>query len=153
LRPLVYAAIRDRESFERVIILYGARSPSEILFAEELERWGGRFDMDVMVTVDTGGGTWRGAVGFVTELVHRGPFDPVNAVVYVCGPEVMIRHTALALQKRLVSLDSVYVSMERNMKCGIGVCGHCQFGPHFLCTEGPVFRYPEIAPLLAIKEV
>ena len=153
LRPVVYAALRDRETFERVIILYGARSPSEILFAEELEEWGGRFDLDVMVTVDTGDSSWRGAVGVVTELVHRGPFDPDNSTVLMCGPEMMMRYTALALQKRGVALESVYASLERNMKCGVGICGHCQFGPHFVCWEGPVFCYSDVARLLGIKEV
>jgi 2-polyprenylphenol hydroxylase and related flavodoxin oxidoreductases len=92
-------------------------------------------------------------VGVVTTLIPHAPFDPVNAVALICGPEVMMRYTALELQKRGVSETSIFLSMERNMKCAIGFCGHCQFGPEFICKDGPVFSYDHIKKWLGIWEL
>ena len=153
LRPAIYQAMANRERFGRVVVFYGARTPEDILFKRELERWRGRFDMSVHVTVDRATGKWSGNVGVVTNLVAKGGFDPSAAMAFVCGPEVMMRYSAAALEKRGVARPSIYMSMERNMKCGCGLCGHCQWGPHFVCKDGPVFRYDRIADLLSIREL
>lgn len=153
LRPAIYQALAQRERFGKVMILYGARTPEDILFRKELEKWRGRFDVEVAVTVDRSTGKWGGSVGVVTNLIGRGGFDPVHTTALVCGPEVMMRYAVLALEKRGVAAAKVFVSMERNMKCGIGLCGHCQWGPHFVCKDGPVFRYDKVADLFTIREL
>lgn len=153
LRPAIYQAMANRERFGRVAVLYGARTPEDILFKKELERWRGRFDMDVAVTVDRATGKWSGNVGVVTKLVARGGFDPLHTTAFVCGPEVMMRYVAAEFEKKGVGRSSIWMSMERNMKCGCGLCGHCQWGPHFVCKDGPVFRYDRIADLFAIREL
>ncbi len=153
LRPAIYQALAERDRFGKVTILYGARTPEDILFRKELEKWRGRFDIDVAVTVDRSTGKWGGAVGVVTNLIARGGFDPLQTTALVCGPEVMMRYAVMALEKRGVAASKIHVSMERNMKCGIGLCGHCQWGPHFVCKDGPVFRYDAVADLLTIREL
>ena len=153
LRPALCHMLQHRERFGRVNLLFGARSPQDILFAKEIETWRGRFDVNVEVTVDRAGADWHGRVGVVTTLVPRAQFDPANAVAFICGPEIMMHFTQKELERRGVPDESIWVSMERNMKCGVGFCGHCQFGPLFVCKDGPVFRYDRVAPLLGIREV
>lgn len=153
LRPVLYEVLSQREKFGKIVLLYGTRSPADILFQRELEHWRARFDVEVYVTVDRGAGSWRGNVGVVTTLIAKAPFDPPNAVAMVCGPEVMMRFAAMELERRGVATDSVFVSMERNMKCAIGFCGHCQFGPAFVCKDGPVFSYRRIREWLDKREV
>jgi len=153
LRPALYAILANRENYGRVVLMYGTRSPEDILYRKELERWRARFDMSVHVTVDRALGTWRGSVGVVTTIVPRAGFDPGSAVALVCGPEMMMRFTILELQKRGVGLEQIYISMERNMKCAIGFCGHCQLGPTFICRDGPVFRFDRIQPFFELREV
>lgn len=153
LRPALYEILSHREKYGKVVLLYGTRTPGDILFKEELEQWRARFDLEVFVTVDRGTEGWRGNVGVVTTLIHKAGFDPQNTVAMVVGPEVMMRFTALELMKRGVKSESIFLSMERNMKCGIGLCGHCQFGPVFICKDGAVFRYPQIKDLLVKWEI
>jgi NAD(P)H-flavin reductase len=153
LRPAIYALLAERKRFGRVAVLVGSRSPEDILFAREMERWRGRFDLEVRVTVDRARPDWRGDVGVVPALVPRCTFDPARAVAFVCGPEVMMRFSAAELLARGVAPDSIFVSMERNMKCAVGVCGHCQFGPAFLCKDGPKFPWSRVESLLRIREV
>ncbi len=153
LRSALYAALANRKRFGRVVLLYGARTPREILFRRELQRWRTRLDMEVAVTVDRGNEAWQGSVGVVTRLIPRAPFDPVRAVALVCGPEVMMRYTAAELEKRGVAPERIYVSLERNMKCAVGFCGHCQFGPVFVCRDGPVFSYDRVRELLMTREL
>lgn len=153
LRPAMYQVLSQRELYGRVVLLYGTRTPIDILYRRELEQWKSRFDLDVYVTVDRAIGTWKGYVGVVTVLVSRAPYDPRNTVALVCGPEIMMRFSILELEKRGVRSNHIYVSMERNMKCGIGHCGHCQIGPEFVCKDGPVFRNDEIHHLFEIREV
>lgn len=153
LRPAIYQLLRNREQYGKVVLLYGTRSPHDILFKQELEQWRSRFDFDVFVTVDRGIGGWRGSVGVVTTLIPRAPFDPSAAVAFLCGPEVMMRFTVRDLQKLGISMDRTYLSLERNMKCAVGFCGHCQFGPAFICKDGPVFRYDSISELFGKREV
>jgi NAD(P)H-flavin reductase len=152
LRPALYHVLAHRGLYGRVTLLYGARTPRDLLYARQLREWRGRFDVDVEVTVDRATAEWQGGVGVVTKLVARAPFDPGGALALVCGPEVMIRFAAMALEARGVAPRSVFVSLERNMKCGVGLCGHCQFGPLFVCRDGPVFPYDAVRALLALRE-
>ncbi len=153
LRPVVYALLAERERYGKIVLLYGTRTPADILFRKELEAWRARLDVEVHVTVDRAMGRWHGNVGVVTNLIPKAPFDRMRTVAMVCGPEVMMRLTAIKLEERGVPPPSIYLSMERNMKCGIGLCGHCQCGPAFVCKDGPVFRYDRVKPLLATREV
>jgi NAD(P)H-flavin reductase len=153
LRPIMYQILADRERFGKVILLYGARTPADLLYRRELEHWRAHLDLDIFVTVDRATASWRGSVGVVTRLIPRAPFDPQNTIAMVCGPEIMMRFTAAELAKRGVRAEDIFLSMERNMKCAIGFCGHCQYGPHFVCKDGPVFRYSAIQNLLATWEV
>jgi NAD(P)H-flavin reductase len=153
LRPAVYWVMAHRKDYGNVVLLYGTRTPTDILYRRELERWRARFDLEVHVTVDRGAPSWHGNVGVVTTLIHKAPFTPRNAVAMICGPEVMIRFTAMELQRRGLAPDAIHVSMERNMKCAVGFCGHCQLGQHFVCKDGPVFAYERIEELANRWEV
>jgi NAD(P)H-flavin reductase len=153
LRSAMYQVISEREKYGKVVLLYGARTPEDILYRREVEHWRAHFDLEVYVTVDNATGKWRGSVGVVTRLIPRAPFDPQNTIAMVCGPEVMMRFTATELQKRGVAAENMYVSMERNMKCAVGLCGHCQYLPYFVCKDGPVFQYSQVQELLTKWEV
>jgi NAD(P)H-flavin reductase len=153
LRPVVYEILAKRPQFGQVSLLVGARSPDLLLFTKELAGWRGRFDLHVRVTVDHADSSWLGHVGVVPDLLRGAPFDPGNTVAFVCGPEVMMRVSAAALIDLGVPPKAVRLSMERNMKCGIGHCGHCQFGPAFVCREGAVFSFDRAAPLMAVREL
>jgi NAD(P)H-flavin reductase len=153
LRPALYQMLEHRSDYGKIVLLYGARTQEEILFRSELERWRARFDLDIYVTVDRATGDWHGSVGLVTALIPRAPFDPQNSVALVCGPEVMMRYTIQALDKRGVPVTQTYLSMERNMKCGCGMCGHCQFGSLFVCKDGPVFRLDHLQRFFGRWEV
>jgi NAD(P)H-flavin reductase len=153
LRPAVYRLLASRERYGKVAVLYGARSPGDILYRRELQRWRAQLDLEVTVAVDRGTGGWRGNVGVVTTFIPRASIDPLNTVAMVCGPEVMMRYAVLEILRRGVAAGNIYLSMERNMKCGIGFCGHCQYGPAFVCREGPVFPYPRVRDLLATWQV
>jgi len=153
LRPAIYHVLARREHYGRVILLYGARSPADILYRRELESWRRRLDVDIVVTVDHAAADWRGNVGVVPALIARTPVDPEHATAMVCGPEIMMRFTIDALRDRGLAADRIYLSMERNMKCAVGLCGHCQFGPAFVCRDGPIFRYDRVAPIFNIREI
>ena len=153
LRSVMYHIMSHREKYGKTVLLYGARTPADILYRRELEHWRAHFDLEVYVTVDRATGSWRGSVGVVTRLIPRAPFDPQNTVALVCGPEIMMRFTVIELEKRGVVRENIYVSMERNMKCAIGMCGHCQYGPNFVCKDGPVFPYSQIQGLLTKWEI
>lgn len=153
LRPAFYHLLAHRERYGQVALLYGARTPHELLFVDELEKWRGRFDVEVEVSVDNADSAWHGHVGVVTTLIRRADFDPSETVALVCGPEVMMRFTVFGLLDAGMSKDHVFVSLERNMKCGVGLCGHCQFGPEFVCKDGPVFSYNRIERFFRIREI
>jgi NAD(P)H-flavin reductase len=153
LRPVLYYLLSNREKYGRIVLVYGARMPQDLLYRLELEKWRGHFDLDVEVTVDTAPAGWRGNVGVVTTLIPGARFDPLNTVAMVCGPEVMMRFTTRELEVRGVGPENIFISMERNMKCAVGFCGHCQFGPNFVCRDGPVFRYDQVQPFLAEREI
>ena len=154
LRPALYRVLARRADFGRVVLLYGARTPHDLLFRDELEAWRGRFDLEVGVTVDNAGDNgWFGDVGVVTRLIRRAPFEAGHTTAFVCGPEVMMRFTVRELGDRGVGADSVHVSLERNMRCGVGLCGHCQLGPELVCTSGPVYPLSRVDDLLSIWEL
>ncbi|MEN8041992.1 MAG: FAD/NAD(P)-binding protein [Actinomycetota bacterium] len=153
VRPLIYQALTNRDRYSSVALVYGSRSPSDLLYLEEVKEWRGRLDFNVHVTVDRGDGAWRGEIGVVTPLVHRAHIRNSDTVAIVCGPEVMMKVVARALGDCGVTQDEVYVSLERNMKCGIGFCGHCQFGSDFICKSGPVFPYSAVADRLGVQSL
>jgi NAD(P)H-flavin reductase len=153
LRPALYYALANRKKYGRVVLLYGTRTPGDILYRKELETLRARFDLEVHVSVDRASGDWNGNVGVVTNLIPKAPFDPTSTIAMVCGPEIMMRFTVLALQKRGVGADHIYLTMERNMKCAVGFCGHCQMGPLFVCKDGPVFRYDKIKDIFLTREL
>ena len=153
LRPVIYHLLAEREKYGNVSILYGARSPEDMLYAKELEKWRGRFDLEVEASVDSAKRGWMGNVGVVTQLIPKAISDPDNTLAMVCGPEIMMRFTVKELQKQEISDSGIYITMERNMKCAIGFCGHCQFGPQFICKDGPVFRYDRIRNIFGKREI
>jgi NAD(P)H-flavin reductase len=153
LRPVVYSLIKSREEFGRIIVLYGGRSPLDLLYRVELERWANEHQIEVLVTVDRGDSSWKGHIGVVSSLFGYIKLDARATITCVCGPEVMMKYTIDELERRGVPLDQIYISMERNMKCAVGFCGHCQFGPTFICKEGPVYPLPQVRPLLDRKEL
>jgi NAD(P)H-flavin reductase len=152
LRSALHYALARRRHFGRLVLLAGARSPGEVVFRRELARLSARNDLVTEVTVDRAGPDWRHHVGVVTQLIPGASFDPASALVLVCGPEVMMRFTATALLARGISPERIRVSLERNMQCAIGWCGHCQLGPEFVCKDGPVRTWAQAASLLAVKE-
>ena len=153
LRPALYALLAARERFGRIVLLYGTRTPGDMLYRHELQRWRGRFDLEVEVTVDSGDSDWRGHVGVVTTLLERAEFDYQCSLAMVCGPEIMMRFAVRELLASGMNPADVYVSMERNMKCAVGLCGHCQFGAEFVCKDGPVFSFDRIADLIGKAEI
>lgn len=153
LRPALYGILQRRAHYGRVFLLYGTRSPDDILYRKELESLRGRFDLEVEISVDSAPSGWRGNVGPVTTLLHRAGFDPDDTTAFVCGPEIMMLFATRELVGEGVAIDQIHVSTERNMKCAVGFCGHCQLGPKFICKDGPVFRYPDIVALLGIREL
>ncbi len=153
LRPAIYNVLANRPRYGRVVILFGSRYPKDMLYRRELQRWSRRLDVDIEVTVDHANADWHGNVGVVPALIRRVAFDPQDAVAMICGPEVMMRFSVNALLEAGVSPQRIHLSMERNMKCAVGLCGHCQFGPAFICKDGPVMRYDRIAGILAVREI
>lgn len=153
LRGALERLLEQRGRFRNISLLIGARSPELILYQRELSRLRDRSDVYLGITVDRADATWRGSVGAVTTLIDRAPFSPSETVAMICGPEVMMRFTVRELQRRGMREEDIHLSLERNMKCAIALCGHCQFGPTFVCREGPVFRYDRIRDWLAIREL
>ena len=153
LRPALLELASRRDDFGRVVLLYGARSPEDVLFAPDLHAWAADHGIVVEITVDYGPPSWTGRVGLVTALVARAGFDAHRTLALVCGPEVMMRYAAAALLDRGVPADRVRLSMERNMRCGVGLCGHCQLRELYLCVDGPVLGFDRLAPLLEVREL
>jgi NAD(P)H-flavin reductase len=153
LRPALYRLLAERERYGHVALLYGARSPSDILYRRELESLRRRLDVDIEVTVDHAPSEWHGHIGVVTTLIPRAVLDPARTIAFVCGPEIMTRFAINALRAAGVGDEAIHLSMERNMKCAVGFCGRCQFGPTFVCRDGPVFPYERVRSILSVKEV
>jgi len=153
LRPAIYHALTHRAAYGNVELICGARTPRDIPYFRELESWRGRFDARVHVTVDSAPSDWRGNVGVVTKIIGNTRFDAPNTVALICGPGVMMRFSVQELLGRGVSPDNIHVSLERNMQCGLGLCGHCQLGPLFICKDGPVFPYSRVKDWFGRREV
>ncbi|MDJ0824398.1 MAG: FAD/NAD(P)-binding protein [Rhodobacter sp.] len=155
LRGAICQALADRLDYEEVSLLFGARSPNDLLYRSQVAEWGAFSGANVEVTVDTAARGWTGHVGVVTTRLERilNGQDHANVSAFICGPEIMMRFTAQDLVELGVPTDKIWVSMERNMKCALGFCGHCQWGPDFVCKDGPVFRYDQIGRRLAMREI
>ena len=153
LRPVVYHVLANRKDYGRLVVLYGARSPRDLLYRKELAVWAKQPDTQVLITVDYGGLSWRNHVGVVTTLFKFARLRPSRSLAMLCGPEIMMRFAVRELEAQGLSRDDIYLSMERNMKCAVGFCGHCQYGPYFICKDGPVFCYERIRRLLEEYEL
>ncbi len=153
LRPVIYALLAERARFGRIVLLVGARTPGDLLFVRELAAWRAESGLDVEVIFDRAAPEWTGHVGVVTSLIPGAPFSPGKAAAFICGPEIMMKFTLVELEHRGVPPGRLWVSLERNMKCGVGLCGHCQMGPFFVCRDGPVFPWERVAPWFPIREV
>lgn len=151
LRPALYHVLRNRDKYGDVTVLVGARGPSDLLYPDEYEAWRS-CNVDVITTVDRADESWRGHVGVVPMLFYSLRPDPQRTTVFTCGPEIMMRFVVYEALARRIPSDHIYVSLERNMKCAVGFCGHCQFGPTFLCKEGPVLSYKQVEPFFSVEE-
>lgn len=152
LRPLIYYAMHHRQEFGRIVLLYGARTPNDLQFTGEYKSWENA-GIETMITVDRGDESWSGQVGVVPMLFYRLRMDPRNTFVLTCGPEIMIRFVVFEALARRVPSNRIFVSLERNMKCGLGMCGHCQLGPYFVCKDGPVFSFEQLEPYYNVEEL
>jgi NAD(P)H-flavin reductase len=153
LRPAVYWLLRHRDHCQRVVLLYGCRTPEDRVFADELEKWDEKGAIEVLVTVDNATADWAGPVGVVPHLLRRIKVSAERTIVLVCGPKLLNRVAAWNFLQLHVPSDHVYVSLERNMNCGFGRCGHCQYGSKFVCTDGPVFCFSDIADIFGKEEI
>jgi len=153
LRPVMLGALASRGAYRRIILVAGARAPAEFLFRPELEAWASRADLEAELTIDQPATGWYGPVGFVTEPLARLSLDAGHTTAFVCGPEPMMRFSARVLLEAGVAPSDIRVSLERNMQCGIGLCGHCQLGPLLVCRDGPVVDYGVAGPLIAVREL
>ncbi len=153
LRSVVLEALRDPGAFRRIVLLVGARTPEDVIYRNELEAWRRRGELHVEMTVDEPSGDWPHAQGLVTTLIEPAGLDPASTTAFVCGPERMMAAVARHLVATGVDPAGVYVSLERNMQCAVRQCGHCQLGPLFVCTDGPVFPWAQVAPWLRVEEL
>ena len=144
LRMVMRALLADRDQFGRLTLVYGARQPADLLYASEYTEWE-RQGIELLVTVDRADHSWKGRVGVVPVLFNRLRIDPERTVVLTCGPEILMRFAVSDALTRGVSDQDIYYSIERNMQCAVGLCGHCQLGPAFLCKDGPVFAHRQLA--------
>lgn len=151
LRPALYHIVRHRDKYGKVTLLYGARSPAELMYTREYDEWRAS-GIEVEVTVDRADSAWAGRVGVVPMWFYQFRIDPRTTAVLTCGPEIMIRFVIFEALARRVPPESIYVSLERNMKCGQGACGHCQIGPYFICRDGPVFRFDALQSFFNVEE-
>jgi NAD(P)H-flavin reductase len=151
LRPVLYHIIRHRSDFGRVVLLYGSRTPAGLLYTDEYDAWRDA-DIEVHVTVDLADDEWQGDVGVVPMLFYRLRLDAPRTRVLTCGPEIMMRFVIFEARARKLRKDHIYMSMERNMNCAVGLCGHCQLGPMFICKDGPVFTYEQMQPYLNLED-
>jgi len=147
LKSLIDYTIDKRDDFGRIIILYGTKSPAEILFKSEIEDWSNRKDVEFHMTVDRADGDWKGNVGVITTLIPPVQLDVENTIATVVGPPVMYKFVIMALKGKRIPDDNIYLSLERRMKCGVGKCGHCQINDSYVCQDGPVYHYPRVKEL------
>ncbi|MCZ2150365.1 MAG: FAD/NAD(P)-binding protein [Bryobacterales bacterium] len=154
LRSVIYHVLNNRDAYGRLTILYGARSPKDLLYRVDFRSWSRQMDTHALTTVDHGDLRWRGRVGVVTTLFRYVRLVPERTIAMLCGPEIMMRYVCAEIEKNhQLPASQIHLTMERNMKCAAGFCGHCQFGPYFICKDGPVFSYERMKPLLGIYEL
>lgn len=157
VRPIIYSVFNNRANFGKLAVLYGARTPADLLYEKEAKSWRQEDDTTVLITVDRAAPGWTGNVGVVTSLLGRAKYDnsydTYNTVAMVCGPEIMMRFSVQELVKVGIPESRIYVSLERNMKCGVGLCGHCQMRSQFICKDGPVFRQDRIREMAHTREL
>ena len=155
LRPVVYHAIRERARYGRVVVLAGARTPADLLFADQLAAWSAdrAAGVEVRTIVDRAGSEWTGRVGVVPELIAEAGVDASRTFALICGPEVMMRYSLGPLARLGVPDARIFLSLERSMKCAVAFCGHCQFGPAFVCKDGPVFSFDQLRRWFFIREL
>ncbi|MEA3334560.1 MAG: FAD/NAD(P)-binding protein [Chloroflexota bacterium] len=151
LRPAIYEIINKRDDYGQVILLYGARTSADMLYTDEFDTWQNH-DIQVHTTIDRAEEGWSGHVGVVPMLFYHLRLDPANTLVLTCGPEIMMRFVIYEALARRIPRENIYVSMERNMKCGVGFCGHCQIGPKFMCKEGPVLSFAQFEPFFGVED-
>jgi NAD(P)H-flavin reductase len=151
LRPVIYHIIDNREDYGKVVLIYGARTPEDLQFTEEFDDWE-KAGIELMICVDSCDDTWTGLVGVVPMLFYNLRIDPKKGALMTCGPEIMIHFAAYEAIARRIPRKLIFVSLEKNMKCGFGSCGHCQLGPYFVCKDGPVFSYKQIGPYLEVED-
>jgi NAD(P)H-flavin reductase/formate hydrogenlyase subunit 6/NADH:ubiquinone oxidoreductase subunit I len=151
LRPVIDEVLRERHRFGAVRLYLGARTPHDRLFVAEMAALRGRVDLEVEEIVDRGGPDWLGRVGIVTQLFERADWRGEGATAFVCGPDRMMQATARTLAARGVDPARTWVTLERNMACGVGLCGHCQLGPYFVCRDGPVFSVEELGDTFSVE--
>ena len=144
-RSLQFALLDRIDQYRKVVVRFGARSPEDIIYKELVGKWTFNSPLDLVISVDADeSGTWQGPVGVVTTVMDNMPVDPAEAIAVVCGPPIMMKFATLKLQKLGFADNRIYLSMEKNMSCGIGKCGHCRIGPYFVCEDGPVMTYDQI---------
>ena len=153
LRPVVLDSLRETKMFREIKILYGAKTPQDLLFRPEYIGWRREMGAEFLVTVDKGDERWSGNIGVVTALLNKIDILPDETIAFVCGPEMMMKFSITELLKKHVAEESIYVSLERNMQCGIASCGHCQMGPFFVCEDGPVFSFARVKKFFARGEL
>ncbi|OJZ72856.1 oxidoreductase [Mycobacterium paraffinicum] len=153
LRPAILGALAERSRYGKVTLVVGARSQADFVFAAQLEKWAQDPQIELHLIVDAKTPGWDGEVGLVTEPLARLALEPDRTTAFLCGPEPMLRFGAEALLAKGVAAKDIRVSLERNMQCGAGLCGHCQLGPLLLCRDGPVVGYDVAGPLLRVKEL
>lgn len=152
IRPAIEALLAERTRYGRLILLYGAREPSDLLYRTEYDRWR-QAGMEVLTTVDRADTGWPGRVGVVPTLLRKLRLAPGQVVMMTCGPEIMMRFAIAEALGDLATDRDIYLALERNMHCAVGLCGRCQLGPEFVCKDGPVFGYPQIARFLGQKNL
>jgi NAD(P)H-flavin reductase len=152
LRPVIYEVHRDRNRYGRMTLLYGARNPSDLLYGKEVAEWQ-RPRTHVRTIVDHGDLQWRGRIGVLTDLLAEVDLDPTGTIALMCGPEVMMRFAERELSRRGMAPENIFISLERNMKCAVGFCGHCMMAGSFVCKDGPVFRLSDIAAFFGVREL
>jgi NAD(P)H-flavin reductase len=152
LRPAIYHIVRHRGDYGRVYLLYGARTPRDLLYAGEYDSWRNA-GIDVETTVDVGETNWNGNIGVVPVLFFRLRLHPKQTHVLTCGPEIMMRFVIFEALARRVAPAQIHLTLERNMNCAVGLCGHCQLGPMFICRNGPVFTYEQLEPYMHVEDL
>ncbi|MDD4980163.1 MAG: FAD/NAD(P)-binding protein [Candidatus Omnitrophica bacterium] len=150
LRSLLFSLFADIDKYNKVVLRYGARTANDIIYKEAIPHWAKKKKVDLVTTVDMGSPEWKGNVGLVTTILKDLPLDLKKAICVVCGPPIMMKFVTLKLLDLGFNPKDIYLSMEKNMSCGLGKCGHCRIGSYYICKDGPVFTYEQLKDLYDI---